>query len=190
MIHKFIEFMDLGLYFFLACHTIAGIVCLYLSYGKMNVMESGNQQITPAQVAPNQNSTSPEIKRQQRLLVGIIIGAVVLLILVIGSLAFLLNPNTDTEKIRDVFIIFMSLEMMFLGFILVILIIQMARLINLLQNEVKPILDSTNETVNTLRGTTMFLSENLVEPVIKANQYTAGIRQGLIILGLLRRKSK
>jgi len=60
-------------------------------------------------------------------------------------------------------------------------------LINLLQNEVKPILDATNETVNTLRGTTTFLSENLVEPVIKLNSYLAGIQRVLKLLGLKRR---
>jgi hypothetical protein len=59
----------------------------------------------------------------------------------------------------------------------VVLVIQFASLINLLQNEVKPILQSTSETVNTLRGTTEFLSENLVEPVIKLNSYLAGLRK-------------
>ena len=92
--------------------------------------------------------------------------------------------------IRDIFIIFMALESIFLGLILVVLIIQLARLINLLQNEIKPILNSTNETVSTLRGTTAFLSDNLVEPVIKMNEYFAGITQGLSVLGLYRKRSK
>jgi hypothetical protein len=61
--------------------------------------------------------------------------------------------------------------------------IQVAGLINLLQNEVKPILESTSETVNNLRGTTQFLSENLVEPVIKLNSYLAGLRKILGIFG-------
>ena len=73
---------------------------------------------------------------------------------------------------------------LFLGIILVVLIIQLARLINLLQNDIQPILDSTNETVSTLRGTTAFLSENVVEPVIKMNEYMAGITKALAVLGL------
>jgi hypothetical protein len=56
---------------------------------------------------------------------------------------------------------------------LVVLIAQLAILINLLQNEIRPILDSTTETVNTLKGTTQFLSNNLTEPVIKLNEYLA-----------------
>jgi amino acid permease len=71
----------------------------------------------------------------------------------------------------------MALESLLLGVALVILIIQLAILINLLQNEIKPILNSTNETVNTLRGTATFLSDNLVEPVIKLNEYLAAFKR-------------
>jgi hypothetical protein len=55
--------------------------------------------------------------------------------------------------------------------------VQLATLINLLQNEVKPIIQSTNDTVNTLRGTVAFISDNVTEPIIKLNVYLAGIKQ-------------
>jgi predicted PurR-regulated permease PerM len=67
----------------------------------------------------------------------------------------------------------MALTSLVLGIALVVLIAQLAILINLLQNEIRPILDSTTETVNTLKGTTQFLSNNLTEPVIKLNEYLA-----------------
>jgi hypothetical protein len=101
-------------------------------------------------------------------------------------------PSTDINtvaRIRDVFIIFMALESLLIGFVLVILIVQLARLMNLIQNEVKPILDSTNETVNNLRGTTAFLSANLVEPVIKLNEYLAALQKFTEILGIGRKRS-
>jgi hypothetical protein len=63
------------------------------------------------------------------------------------------------------------------------LAVQLAILINLLQNEIKPILDTTNETISTIRGTANFLSGNLVEPVIKLNEYVAALRK---IVGFLR----
>ena len=156
---------------------------------KWITMEPGNQPTPTAQIPKSTSASTEELKRQRRIIIIIIAAAVFVLILSIVSFIFLINPSTNTAQIRDVFIIFMSLEMMFLGLIMVVLIIQLARLINLLQNEIGPILDSTNETMNTLRGTTMFLSENLVEPVIKVNEYSAGIRQGLVLLGLLRRKN-
>ena len=109
--------------------------------------------------------------------VVIIIGGLLLLALVGTGLVLLLQPGTDTARVRDIFIIFMALEFLLVGGVMVILIIQLARLTLLLQNEIKPILDSTNETANTLRGTTVFLSEHLVEPVLKLNQYMAGLNR-------------
>jgi len=119
-----------------------------------------------------------------------VIGGLILLAVMVAAIIFLLNPSTPTGKIRDIFIIFMALETLVLGLTLVILIVQIARLINLLQNEIKPILESTNETVNTLRGTTTFLSENLVEPVIKLNEYLAALQKMLSLIGLARGQTK
>jgi len=107
--------------------------------------------------------------------VGLIVAVILVIGLVITGLILLLQPGTDTARIRDIFIIFMALEFLLIGIVMIVLIVQLARLTLLLQNEIKPILDSTNETANTLRGTTAFLSEHLVEPVLKMNQYLAGI---------------
>jgi len=109
--------------------------------------------------------------------IGLIIVALVVLGLVIVGLVLLLQPGTDTARVRDIFIIFMTLEFLLIGIVMIVLIVQLARLTLLLQNEIKPILDSTNETANTLRGTTAFLSEHLVEPVLKMNQYLAGLNR-------------
>lgn len=117
-------------------------------------------------------NTEP-VEKQNK--IGLIIGAVVVLGLLITGLVFLLQPGTDTARVRDIFIIFMALEFLLIGIVMIILIVQLARLTLLLQNEIKPILDSTNETANTLKGTTQFLSEHLVEPVLKMNQYLAGL---------------
>jgi hypothetical protein len=84
-------------------------------------------------------------------------------------------------------IIFMAFEFMVLGVAMVILIIQLATLINLLQNEIRPILDSTNATANTLRGTAIFLGDNLVEPVIKINEYLSGLYRFFELIGFRRK---
>lgn len=149
---------------------------------------------SPLTLAADQTEPLPESSEltpeQKRTMIGVIIAFVILVALVIVSVIYLLRPATDTAKIRDVFIIFMALQSMLTGITLVILMIQLARLINLLQNEIKPILDSTNETVSNLRGTTTFLSDNLVEPVIKLNEYLAGFSQLLLALGLVRKSKK
>jgi len=104
-------------------------------------------------------------------------GLVLVVGLIVAGLILLLQPGTDTGRIRDIFIIFLALEFLLIGIVMIILIIQLARLTLLLQNEIKPILESTSETANTLRGTTSFLSEHLVEPVLKLNQYLAGMNR-------------
>jgi len=46
--------------------------------------------------------------------------------------------------------------------------------VNLLQTEVKPILENTQETVKTAQSTVEFMSENLTEPVIRASGFLSG----------------
>lgn len=147
---------------------------------------------TNRQLADSENSTTnTELRKQRLTTITVIIVGIILLILVVAGLVFLIHPNTPelyVARIRDVFIIIMALESLIIGLILFILLFQIARLINLIQNEIKPILNSTNETVSNLRGTTMFLSENLVEPVMKLNEYFAGFTRLISLLGLSKRK--
>jgi hypothetical protein len=117
----------------------------------------------------------------------VIVGAILLLILLGVAIFFLLQPGTPTDKIRDVFIIIVALESLIIGVAIIVLIVQLASLINLLQNEVRPILTATNETVNNLRGTAEFLGENVVEPVIKLNGYLAGMNRVIELMGIKKK---
>lgn len=134
---------------------------------------------------PSMNETTPAVqgepaapKSSGKTTWVFILAILLVLAAVIAAAYFLINQDTQTVgQIRDIFIIFMALESLVIGVALIILITQLAILINLLQNEIKPIVHSTNETVNTLRGTAIFLSDNLTEPVIKLNQYLAGIKR-------------
>jgi ABC-type dipeptide/oligopeptide/nickel transport system permease component len=129
-----------------------------------------------------------EAERQQRtIVITAVIFLIVLIAGIVAAIIGLLQPNTPTDKIRDIFIIFMALESLLIGVALIVLIIQFASLINLLQNEVRPILDATNETVNHLRGTAEFLGENVVEPVLKLNGYLAGMQRMLELLGIKKK---
>jgi uncharacterized membrane protein YqhA len=135
------------------------------------------KQIEP-ELTPVEPELTPEERRKQRLTVaGIIVGAVIVLGLFIAGFVYLINPAFSSyetvARLRDISIILMAIESIIISVALVILIVQIARLTNLIENEVKPILDSTNETVSNLRGTTKFLSDNLVEPVIKLNEALA-----------------
>jgi hypothetical protein len=152
----------------------------------MTTPQMNNETVQPPAVQEERSQTAQE-KQMKRTLAGIIAGGVILLALLGAAIYFLLQPATPTEKIRHIFIIVVALESLVIGAALVILIIQMASLINLLQNEVRPILKATNETVNNLRGTAEFLGENVVEPVIKLNSYLAGLNRMLELMGIKKK---
>lgn len=138
--------------------------------------------------SPPPVSTPEEQAQRRKLVITIVAGVILFLGLVVGSVYLLLLPTTQTDKIRDVFIIFMAVESLLIGLVLVILMVQLAQLINLLQNEIKPILNSTNETVSTLRGTAIFLSDNLAEPVMKLNEFLAAFNSLRGIFGATKRR--
>lgn len=144
-------------------------------------------EIVPAPQLEDTNTTKDTDSRSKRIVTFTIIGIVLILVLLGLAIFFLLQPATPTERIRDVFIIVVALESLVIGAALIILIIQLASLINLLQNEVRPILTATNETVNTLRGTAEFLGENMVEPVIKLNGYLAGMNRVIELMGFKKK---
>lgn len=146
-----------------------------------------SSDIVPTPRLQEETTTKDADARSKRIVTFIIIGVVVVLLLLGLAIFFLLQPTTPTDRIRDVFIIVVALESLVIGVALIILIIQLASLINLLQNEVRPILTATNETVNNLRGTAEFLGENMVEPVIKLNGYLAGMNRVIELMGFRKK---
>jgi hypothetical protein len=151
------------------------------------VTSETTSEIVPTPL-PEESSASKEAEsRSKRILTIVIIGVIVLVVLLAVAIYFLLQPTTPTDRIRDVFIIVVALESLVIGVALIVLIVQLASLINLLQNEVRPILTATSETVNNLRGTAEFLGENMVEPVIKLNGYLAGMNRVIELMGLRKK---
>ncbi len=149
------------------------------------------RSITPGSLPEPQPEPQEMTPEQRRAVITL---GVIILVIILVSVGFTIGlaylPAERVAHIRDIFIIWLAIMSLLIGTALVILMIQMARLINLLQNEIKPILDSTNETVSHLRGTTVFLGDNLAEPVIKANEYIAGLSQFFAAIGLMRKPSK
>lgn len=140
---------------------------------------------TPPPPTPEELTAMRKAERKQKTVIASVIAIIVLVLALLGvAIYFLMQPAAPTDKIRDVVIIVVALESLVIGVALIVLIIQLASLINLLQNEVRPILHATSETVNTLRGTAEFLGENVVEPVIKLNGYLAGLKRMLELLGV------
>jgi len=117
-------------------------------------------------------------KNKASAIIAVIVGAVLLIGIIIGLVILAQKGNAEAAaQVRDIFIILLALEMFVIGVAIIILVVQLANLTNLLQNEIKPILTSTTDTVNTLKGTVRFLSDNMTEPVIKINESLASVRK-------------
>ncbi len=144
-----------------------------------------------SQLAPDPELQSEQQPRSTTTTIWVIVGVIALLALLTGIvfaiIAMVQNP-IQTETIRDIVIIFVAVEALLIGLALIILIFQLARLTDLLRNEIRPILDSTNEALGNLRGTSRFLSDNLVRPVVKVNGSFAALRRVVDLLGFRRNK--
>ena len=84
--------------------------------------------------------------------------------------------------VRDLAIILLAVESLVIGVVLIVLVWEIRSLAKLLREEIKPILDSADETVRTVRGTTAFVSDTFVNPMIRVSGFASGIMQVLRIL--------
>ena len=85
-------------------------------------------------------------------------------------------------SVRDLAIILLALESFVIGIVLIVLVWELRNLAKLLREEIKPILESADETARTVRGTTSFVSETFVRPMIRVSGFASGVMQALRIL--------
>ena len=85
-------------------------------------------------------------------------------------------------EVRDLAIILLAVESLVIGIMLIILIWEIRNLAKLLREEIKPILDSADETARTMRGTTVFVSDTFVNPMVRASSFVTGVTQAVRIL--------
>ena len=152
----------------------------------MESEKQSSETVTPE--LPSPVEAQPQSSRKWIWVVAVAV--VVLIGGMIALAAYLLTPGAPTARIRDIFIVLLAVEGMLIGLALVVLLVQVAVLINLLQNEVRPILDSTTKTVNVLQGTVAFLSNHMVEPVIKLNETVAALNSVAGALNLVRGRKR
>ncbi len=84
--------------------------------------------------------------------------------------------------IRDIAIIFLAVETIVIGAILIILVWEVLRLVRMLREDIKPIIQSADETARTVRGTTTFVSDNFVTPFVRVSSFTSGVVEALRII--------
>jgi len=84
--------------------------------------------------------------------------------------------------VRDIAIIILALESIVIGVLLILLLWQLRSLTILLQEQIKPILDSMQQTIGTVKGTTSLVSETIVSPAIRLSGMVAGLRRAVEVM--------
>jgi len=79
--------------------------------------------------------------------------------------------------VRDIAIIILAVESFFIGAALIFLTWQLYRLIKLLEQEIKPIVASFQDTADTVQGTAHFVNEAVVTPTVKVTSAVAAAKQ-------------
>jgi len=131
---------------------------------------------------PNEGSTKQPLVRPLYVVLGVLGVLLIAGLLIWGIIWLAQGHSADIEAVRDIFIIFLALESCLFGIAFLILLVMVIRLVNMLEFEIKPLLEKTNDTVGTLRGTTQFVSQNVVQPVTRLRVQTAGVTQAIKVL--------
>ncbi len=163
--------------------------------------ETASTSKPPSSEQPVERAQSPAERQAHRWLIG---AAVIVALLLIGLIALMVYLSISAYQaatagaapspgsvvvglLRDAAIIFVAFETLIIGLLLIVLMLQLQSLIVLLRDEIKPMLKAANETVTTVRGTTEFVSHNVVSPVMKWSSSIAGARRILKEITHLRR---
>ncbi|MBC7811881.1 MAG: hypothetical protein H7175_12075 [Burkholderiales bacterium] len=130
-----------------------------------------------------------------RVIIASIVGFIVVIVALFVIAVILALTSSSSlgpiiELIRNFVIIVLTVEGILIGVAFAIFVAQIARLVNLLQNETKPILENAQETVKVTSGTARFVGDNIARPVIVAGGFMAGARSLLGDLGGIRRAIK
>jgi len=144
-------------------------------------------------------STKPLLSKRARVTTTIV-SAIVLLVVVavLVGLGYLMYTSYDragdavpgTVRLRDMSFIVLAVETMVVMILLLIITVLLAVIIVMAYDRVIPILEQINravgeaaDTVQNVRGTTAFIGEKVVNPVIEVSSYASGVRR--VLKGIL-----
>lgn len=117
------------------------------------------------------------LMRMMYVAVGGLIGLIVLtfvigLVLVLADAAYW---APIVQVIRDILTIILTVQGIFIIAASGVLVAQVARFVNLLRSEVKPITDDAKHAMRNVRTTTEFVKKQAVEPIIRTQSFMAGL---------------
>jgi hypothetical protein len=147
-----------------------------------------NEQPT-SEVRSSEDRT-PMDPRAKKMIVIVSIAVVVIVALLVIAGFFLYSRPQATIFLRDVAIIILALETLMVIFFLGVVTVLLIYVILTLEREIKPVLNATSETVHTVRGTTVFVSETVVSPIMEVAGIVGAVRGAARAIAGLRPKGR
>jgi hypothetical protein len=126
------------------------------------------------------------------------VGILLLIVFLIGLGFALLAPTQATAlrfgMIRDMLLIILILEGILIVIALAALVMQLTRLVAMIQNELNPILKDGQDTVKSAKNSVQFVASNVAGPIIGFKALLAGMlvffREVFAIRRVTRRSNK
>ena len=111
--------------------------------------------------------------------IAIGVGAVLITAMLALVLWLMLTHPVVTAALTDISIIVLALVVLVMNVFLIVMMWQIIRLIDFLLFELKPVLESLQETGSTVRGTATFVSDEVSSPIIGVSAKAAGLKGSL-----------
>jgi hypothetical protein len=144
------------------------------------------EQLSPPATQPTP-VPNPAQERRKRLMKGALIAAAVLIVVVVVGLVVLAYQHPEGARVtRDIAIIFLAFLSVGISIMVILLLYQVTMLTLLMRDEIKPLLESINETMNTVRGTAAFMSDHIAQPTIQVASAFTGVRRVFEVLAGIR----
>ena len=116
----------------------------------------------------DQPITMTDAERQMRRRMTLIgIGIAVIAVLILLGFAVMIAAGV-IDEVRDIVIILLAVESLVIGGVTLFLLYQIIMLLTLIREELIPLIQSAQDTVNSARGTTVYVSRKIVVPSAKA----------------------
>jgi hypothetical protein len=137
------------------------------------------EQLAPPTIEPTPAPDPAQDRRRRLIQAGLIAAAVVIVVVIVGGVILAYQHPEGTRVARDLAIILVAVLSIAISIMVILLLYQVTMLTLLMRDEIKPLLKSINETTNTLRGTAVFMSDNVIQPTIKVSSAFAGIQRAI-----------
>ncbi|MFB0536964.1 MAG: hypothetical protein ACETWR_18520 [Anaerolineae bacterium] len=119
---------------------------------------------------------TPMDPRAKAMIIIVFIAVVLTVVLLVAAGFFLYPRRQATVFLRDIAVIVLAFETLVVIFFLGVVTVLLIYVILTLEREIKPVLNATSETVYTVRGTTTFVSDTVVSPIMRVASIVGAVK--------------